>query len=288
MLIVVVMLHLVYARSLLVERNFYGVLRVTQSHTPPQALTVRTLFHGSITHGKQWFAPEFRRTPTTYYAEDSGIGLALRSCCPSAHGIPRPRRIGVVGLGAGTLAAYGRPGDTFRFYEIDPLVVPIAENLFTFLRDSPAQNAIIDGDARLSLAADPPQHFDVLAIDAFSGDAIPMHLLTTQAMVIYQRQLAPGGILAFHVSNQFLDLAPEVAALAASAGMDARLIDSPANDAVGEFRALWVLVTRNDAFFAQPNLAVAEFIPPHPGLRAWTDDNSSLLPILRWRMAAAQ
>ena len=115
-----------------------------------------------------------------------------------------------------------------------------------------------------------------------------MHLLTTQAMVIYQRQLAPGGILAFHVSNQFLDLAPEVAALASSAGMDARLIDSPANDAVGEFRALWVLVTRNDAFFAQPNLAVAEFIPPHPGLRAWTDDNSSLLPILRWRMAAAQ
>ena len=287
-LVIVVLLHLAYAQSLLVERNFYGVLRVTESHTPPQALTVRTLSHGSITHGKQWFAPEFRRTPTTYYAEDSGIGLALRFCCPSANAMPRPRRIGVVGLGAGTLAAYGQPGDTFRFYEINPQVAPIAENLFTFLRDSPAQNAIVDGDARLSLAADPPQQFDVLAIDAFSGDAIPMHLLTTQAMAIYQRQLAPGGILAFHVSNQFLDLAPEVAALAASAGMDARLIDSPANDAVGESRALWVLVTRNEAFFAQPDLAIAEPIPPHPGLRAWTDDNSSLLPILRWRMAAAQ
>jgi hypothetical protein len=287
-LVIVVLLHLAYAQSLLVERNFYGVLRVTESHTPPQALTVRTLSHGSITHGKQWFAPEFRRTPTTYYAEDSGIGLALRFCCPSASAMPRPRRIGVVGLGAGTLAAYGQPGDTFRFYEINPQVAPIAENLFTFLRDSPAQNAIVDGDARLSLAADPPQQFDVLAIDAFSGDAIPMHLLTTQAMAIYQRQLAPGGILAFHVSNQFLDLAPEVAALAASAGMDARLIDSPANDAVGESRALWVLVTKNEAFFAQPDLAIAEPIPPHPGLRAWTDDNSSLLPILRWRMAAAQ
>jgi len=283
--VVVVMLHLADARCLLEERNFYGALRVTQTHTPPQALTARTLTHGTITHGMQWFAPEFRTTPTTYYATDSGIGLALRFCCQLPDGLLRPRRIGVVGLGAGTLAAYGLPGDTIRFYEINPAVPPIAQNLFTFLRDSGAQIGIVAGDARLSLAADAPQRFDVLAIDAFSGDAIPMHLLTTQAMRIYQRQLAPGGILAFHVSNQYLDLAPEVALLAASAGMSARLVDTPARDEVGEYRAQWVLVTSNAAFLAQPAIAaIAEPIPPRSGLRAWTDDDSSLLPILRWRL----
>jgi hypothetical protein len=285
MLVVVVMLHLADARCLLEERNFYGALRVTETHTPPQALTARTLTHGTITHGMQWFAPEFRTTPTTYYAEDSGIGLALRFCCQLPDGLLRPRRIGVVGLGAGTLAAYGVPGDTIRFYEINPAVPPIAQNLFTFLRDSGAQISIVLGDARLSLASDAPQSFDVLAIDAFSGDAIPMHLLTTQAMRVYQRQLAPGGILAFHVSNQYLDLAPEIALLAASTGMTARLVDTPARDEVGEYLAQWVLVTDHAAFLAQPAiLALAEAIPPRPGLRAWTDDDSSLLPILRWQL----
>jgi hypothetical protein len=284
-LYVVVALHLADARCLLEERNFYGALRVTETHTPPEALTARTLTHGTITHGMQWFAPDFRTTPTTYYATDSGIGLALRFCCQLPDGLTRPRRIGVVGLGAGTIAAYGLPGDAIRFYEINAAVPPIAQNLFTFLRDSAAQISIVPGDARLSLAAEPPQSFDVLAIDAFSGDAIPMHLLTTQAMGIYRRQLAPGGILAFHVSNQYLDLAPEVALLAASAGMSARLVDTPARDEVGEYRAQWVLVTSNAAFLAQPPLAaMAEPISPRSGLRAWTDDNSSLLPILRWQI----
>jgi hypothetical protein len=283
--VLVVMLHLADARCLLEERNFYGALRVTESHTPPQALTARTLTHGTITHGMQWFAPEFHTTPTTYYADDSGIGLALRFCCQNPHGLLRPRKIGVVGLGAGTLAAYGLPGDTIRFYEINPAVPPIAQNLFTYLRDSGAQISIVSGDARLSLASETPQFFDVLAIDAFSGDAIPMHLLTTQAMRIYKRQLAPGGILAFHVSNQYLDLAPEVALLAASAGMTARLVDTPARDEVGEYRAQWVLVTNNADFLALPAIAaMADPVPPHAGLRAWTDDNSSLLRILRWQL----
>jgi hypothetical protein len=282
---VVLMIHVADARCLLEERNFYGALRVSETHTPPEALTARTLTHGTITHGMQWFAPEFRTTPTTYYADDSGIGLALRFCCQLPDGLLRPRRIGVVGLGAGTIAAYGLPGDTMRFYEINPAVPPIAQNLFTYLRDSGARISIVPGDARLSLAAGPPQRFDVLAIDAFSGDAIPMHLLTTQAMRIYQRQLAPGGILAFHVSNQYLDLAPEVALLAASAGMTARLVDTPARDEVGEYRAQWVLVTKNAAFLAQPPIAaMAELIPPRSRLRAWTDDDSSLLPILRWQL----
>lgn len=283
--VVVVMLHLADARCLLEERNFYGALRVTQTHTPPQALTARTLTHGTITHGMQWFAPDFRTTPTTYYASDSGIGLALRFCCQLPDGLLRPRRIGVVGLGAGTIAAYGIPGDTMRFYEINPAVPPIAQNLFTYLRDSGAQISIVQGDARLSLATDPPQNFDVLAIDAFSGDAIPMHLLTTQAMRIYQRQLAPGGILAFHVSNQYLDLPPEIAELAEATGMTARLIDSPPNEDVGEYRATWVLVSTNEAFFQQSAIsAFARIARRKAGLHAWTDDDSSLLPLIQWNL----
>jgi hypothetical protein len=281
LLVLVIMLHIVYARSTLVEeRNFYGALRVRESHVPPRAETVRTLLHGTIEHGTQWFAPDFRRNPTTYYAMDSGVGLALRFCCDE-----RPWNIGVVGLGAGTLAAYGKPGDRIRFYEINPLVRPIAEHLFTYLRDSGAQISFADGDARISLTREAPQNFDVLVIDAFSGDAIPVHLLTTQAMAVYRRHLAPGGILAFHVSNQYLDLTSEIAALADASGMEARLVDTPPQEARGEFRATWVLVTNNAAFLAQPQVAAfARQIPPKPGLRAWTDDYSSLLPLLQWRL----
>ncbi|HEX3940902.1 MAG TPA: fused MFS/spermidine synthase [Acidobacteriaceae bacterium] len=284
LLALVIMLRIAYAQNaLLEERNFYGTLRVKESHLPPQALTVRTLLHGTIQHGTQWLAPEFRRTPTTYYATDSGIGLALRSCCGSG-----PRNVGVVGLGAGTIAAYGRPGDRIRFYEINPAVLPIAQHLFTYLRESQAQITFALGDARLSLAAEPPQHFDVLAIDAFSGDAIPVHLLTTQAMQIYRRHLAPGGILAFHVSNQYLDLPSEIAALAQASGMQARVVDTSANDTRGEFRATWVLVTDRADFFDRPEAAAtARLIPLKAGLRAWTDDYSSLLPILKWRLPSS-
>ena len=285
LLTLVIVLHIAFARSTLVEvRNFYGALRVRQSLYPPQAHTVRTLLHGTIEHGTQWFATEFRRTPTTYYAEDSGVGLAIRFCCEG-----RPRNIGVVGLGAGTLAAYGESGDRIRFYEINPAVRPIAENLFTYIRDSGAQISFAEGDARISLAAEPPQNFDVLAIDAFSGDAIPVHLLTTQAMQVYRRQLAPGGILAFHVSNQYLDLTPEIAELAAASGMEARVVDTPPQSRRGEYRATWVLVTNNTQFLAQlPVAMMARAIHRKPGLHAWTDDNSSLLPILQWRLPVHQ
>jgi spermidine synthase len=281
LLALVVMLHIVYARNAVVEeRNFYGALRVKESHVPPGAETVRTLLHGTIEHGTQWFAPQFRKNPTTYYATDSGVGLALRFCCDG-----QERNVGVVGLGAGTLAAYGKPGDRMRFYEINPLVRPIAENLFTYLRESGAQISFADGDARISLTREAPQHFDVLAIDAFSGDAIPVHLLTTEAMDVYRKQLAPNGILAFHVSNQYLDLTPEVAALAAASGMEARVVDTPAQEWRGEYRATWVLVSNDAAFFAQPQVAAfAREIPAKAGLRAWTDDYSSLLPLLQWRL----
>jgi spermidine synthase len=189
----------------------------------------------------------------------------------------------VIGLGTGTIAAYGRPGDRIRFYEINPLVRPIAQGLFTYLRDSRAQVTFAEGDARSSLNREQPQRFDVLVIDAFSGDAIPLHLLTTEAMQVYRKHLAPGGILAFHVSNQYLNLGPEIALLADSAGMEARAVDSEENSARGEYRATWILASQSRTFWElTPVASRATTISSVSNLRAWTDDYSSLLPILRW------
>ncbi len=264
----------------LAVRNFYGNLRVRQTiGYPGPGDTLRTLTNGTIQHGTQIFGTDqLRRTPTTYYAEDSGGGLAMRFCCEG-----RSRNIGVIGLGAGTLAAYGRPGDRIRFYEINPAVAPIAQNLFTYIRDSGAQVTIVDGDARSSLLREAPQQFDVLVVDAFSGDAIPLHLLTAQAVALYKKHLAPGGILAFHISNQHVDLEPPIALLAKDAGMKALRIASFSNEARGEFSSTWMLVSDNAAFLTRPEIAGHAYLPVlKPGLRLWTDDYSSLLPVLRW------
>ncbi|MGE5323165.1 MAG: fused MFS/spermidine synthase [Actinomycetota bacterium] len=256
-------------------RNFYGTLRVTQHFDPPEGSYTRTLIHGTILHGEQTFTDKLRRAPTTYYGHKSGAGLALDLCCGTS-----PRRVGVIGLGAGTLAAYGRKGDVFRFYDINPLVERIANNLFTYLRESDAKIEIVTGDARLSLAAEPQQHYDVLLVDAFSGDAIPVHLLTRQAMELYLRHLKPGGILAFHVTNRYLDLSPEVERLAEHAGLQAALISSDEDDDAGVYGADWVLVTANHEFLKE--IAVSAIpIRTIPGLRPWADDFNSLLPLLR-------
>lgn len=259
-------------------RNFYGALRVKQTFGIPGA-TVRTLTNGNVEHGTQIFGTdEQRHTPTSYYAEDSGVGLALRFCCDA-----RTRRIGVIGLGAGTIAAYGHPGDTIQFYDINPAVEPIARNVFTYIRDSGAKVSVVGGDARTSLAGETPQNFDVLVVDAFSGDAIPLHLLTTQAFALYRRHLAPGGIIAFHISNRHVDLEPPIAALAESAGMQARHVYTLANEPKGEYTATWMLVTDDAAFFQKPELVAHAFFPEtRPGLRPWTDDFSSVLPVLHW------
>ena len=271
-----VMLHAAYGRDTpRAIRNFYGSLRVRQNIQYPSAV-VRTLTNGTIQHGTQIFSPELRRTPTTYYAGDSGIGVALHQCCPR-----RTRNIGVIGLGVGTIAAYGQPGDRIEFYEINPAVAPIAHNLFTYIRESAATVSIVEGDARTSLTAQAPQNFDVLVVDAFSGDAIPLHLLTTQAIALYKRHLAPGGILAFHISNQHANLEPEIALLANSAGMQAMRISSGENRETGEYSATWMLVTDNADFFALP--AVASHIRKpvaNPAVHLWTDDYSSLLPLI--------
>jgi spermidine synthase len=194
-----------------------------------------------------------------------------------------PRNIGVIGLGAGTIAAYGRPGDHIRFYEINPAVPPIARNVFTYIRDSAAQVDIVEGDARNSLASEPPQQFDVLIVDAFSGDSIPIHLLTAEALALYRKHLAPNGILAFHISNRHVDLAPPIVLLAQSAGMEARrfTVDDPSGP--GEYVSTWLLVSANPQFFELPDIAPhAHIAAPKPGLKLWTDDYSALLPVLRW------
>ena len=275
----VFMVHRAYEHNTIVSmRNFYGSLRVKQDHGYPGA-TRRVLANGTIEHGTQIFGTDaLRKMPTTYYAEDSGVGLAMRFCCEG-----RARNIGVIGLGAGTLAAYGHAGDRIRFYEINPAVQPIAGNLFTYIRDSGARVDVVEGDARASLAREAPQYFDVLVVDAFSGDAIPLHLLTTEAVTLYRRHLAPGGILAFHISNQHVNLGPAVALLAKAAGMTARIVSSPSNDDRGEFSATWALVSNNQQFFNQPEVAAHLSAPKElPGLRLWTDDFSSLVPLLRW------
>ena len=259
-------------------RNFYGTLRVTQEHAPPRP-DVRSLYHGVIVHGRQVFRLDWRRMPNTYYARTSGLGLAFDQCCAG-----RPRRVGVIGLGTGTVATYGNRGDTIRFYEINEAVEDIAKTYFTYLGDSPAVVQIVRGDARVSLAAESPQRYDVLVVDAFSGDAIPAHLLTAQALEVYRRQLAAGGIIAFNVSNDFLALAPVLEQLARHAGMQAVRVIDHEDPSRGVFDSEWVLITTNAGFVADPAIARARTpIEVPAGLRLWTDDYSSLFPIIKLR-----
>jgi hypothetical protein len=280
MLVEVCWIRHAYEQNAIVEvRNFYASLRVTQEPFRSPGATIRTLANGSIRHGTQIFGNKMlSRTPTTYYSSDSGVGLALRFCCGD-----RARNIGVIGLGAGTLAAYGRPGDHIRFYDINPAVPAIAQSIFTYIRNSAAQVEIVEGDARASLAGETSQHFDVLVVDAFSGDAIPIHLLTTEALTLYRRHLTPHGILAFHVSNLHVDLVPAIALLAKSAGMQAWVVSTGAARQSGEFSSTWILVTADPNFLVQPELSAAGHSPKlRPDLKVWTDDYSALLPLIHW------
>jgi hypothetical protein len=257
-------------------RNFYGALRI-QDFTVGRQLPYRSLIHGTIQHGAQYLTFPENRNPTTYYGRRSGVGLALRFCCDDG-----PKRVGVIGLGAGTLAAYGKKGDSFRFYEINPQVIQIANGWFTFLKQSPAKSEIILGDARLSLESEPSQQFDVLAVDAFSGDAIPVHLLTKEAFAVYFRHLKPDGILAVHTSNTYLNLAPVVKLLAEDADYATRLIASDEDVTQMISSADWVLVTRNQHFLNVPEtFSGSQTIVVPSNLRLWTDDYNNLYEILR-------
>jgi SAM-dependent methyltransferase len=256
-------------------RSFYGALRVREFRNWLKE-PYRTLYNGKIEHGAQYVNSPASLLPTTYYAPNSGVGLALAHCCANA------KRVGAIGLGAGTLAAYGKTSDYFRFYEINPQVVAIAKSSFSYLRDSPARIDIVLGDARLSLQNEVPQEFDVLAVDAFSGDAIPVHLLTREAFALYLRHLKPDGVLAVHTSNSYLNLPPVVQLLASEAGCEAQMITNDDDHRKLIDSSDWVLVTRNRHFLDSIDSTVMiEPISVPPGLRAWTDDFNNLFQILR-------
>jgi hypothetical protein len=260
-----------------VVRSFYGQLAVRDEGRPGSETAARTLIHGGIIHGTQWTHDSKRRAPTTYYCDDSGVGRAF-ALLPT----DRPRRVGLVGLGIGTLVTYGRPGDVFRVYEINPQVVRLAESQFTFLHDSAAEVAVVLGDARLRMEMEPPQEFDLLAVDAFSGDGIPGHLLTREALELYTRHLAEGGILAVHVSNRFVDFDP---VLAAGAQALRRPVVEVTVDGEGDrlcYHAQWILIPPRDGRRRYPALwQHGAKVELRPGFRLWTDELWSLYPVLR-------
>lgn len=263
------------------SRNFYGTLKVIEHNREFPDDHYYLLLHGATTHGLQLTAEAKTMWHTTYYAETSGVGRAIKS-------LPRPagkRRLGLVGLGTGTLASYGTPGDYLRIYEINPAVERLARTRFTYLQRCPAKVDVVMGDARLSmereLAENQPQHFDLLALDAFSSDAIPVHLLTKESFAMYLQELAPDGVLAVHTSNRYLNLEPVVKRLAAEFGLTAATIADDDEPNWWTYRTTWILVTRNQELLESPDIAeVAEISHDRPN-PLWTDDHASLFAVLR-------
>jgi hypothetical protein len=263
------------------QRSFHGTLRVRETGSGEQQ--VRRLLHGVIMHGEQFTVASDRLEPGTYYARSSGIGLAI-----AARQAAGPVALGFVGLGVGTLSAYGRAGDLLRFYELDPQVIDVAQRHFTYLGASRAAIEFVTGDARLSLERElsrgGPRGYDVLAIDAFSSDSIPVHLITREAIELYARHLAPDGIIAVHISNRFLDLKPVLANIARATGLAAQLVsDSPQDDRTASSTD-WVLLARDPAVLGDPQIAGrAEPLDPVPGFSLWTDQFNNLLDVLKVR-----
>jgi hypothetical protein len=260
-------------------RNFYGVVR-TRDYTDP--VQFRVMYHGAINHGGQLMLPSDQRKPSTYFGPTSGYGRAFASL-PEA-----PRRVGVVGLGAGAIAAYARKGDLFRFYEIDPQVAAVAMTEFTYLKGSPAQIDVVLGDGRLSLEREAPQRYDLLAIDAFAGDSIPMHLLTREAMAAYVKHLAPDGVIVFQATNRFVGIAPVVERLAAAFGMTAVMVSDEPENSYKLGADYWlsstdqIIVTKSRKILdAEPIRSAADILPLNPKFPLWTDDFYNLLGILK-------
>jgi hypothetical protein len=263
------------------ERDFYGVVR-TADHLEP--VPYRSMQHGGIKHGGQLLGDSFRNTPADYFGPTSGYGrvfTSLREMAPR-----KPLSVGVIGLGAGVIGAWMKSGDQLVFYEISPRVVDIARREFTFLADSAARIEVVLGDGRLSLEREPPRGYDVLGIDAFSGDSVPMHLLTREAMALYVKHIKPDGVIVFQATNRFIDLLPVVKRLAAEFGFEAvNVSDWP--DA-SEGPESWysstdqIIVTRNAKLLAWPRLEeAADEIEDRPGLPTFTDAHHNLLRILK-------
>jgi hypothetical protein len=283
------------ATSLHRERTFFGVHRVATMQAPPfklldsegretsRQVAFRVLIHGATRHGSQAADPDLAGIPTTYYHPTGPIGQVFSDLLASAP----PAEVGLVGLGAGTLAAYGRPGQRFTYYEIDPAVIRIARDprFFTYIADSKARIETVPGDGRLSLGREPDGKFGLLVLDAFSSDAIPVHLLTREAVEIYFRKLAPDGVLAMHLTNHYMRLPPVVGAIAQSLGLAALLrvdrVETPKEAFEGKDGSTWVILARDparlEALSRDPRWVALDADPRY----LWTDDYSNVLLVLR-------
>jgi spermidine synthase len=258
-------------------RNFYGVLTVSKKTI--QNESVIYLKHGNIIHGDQ-FSGAYKQEPTMYFARQTGIGrvfTALERQQPALN-------VGIIGLGAGTLAAYGRKTDAITFYELNPQVVDIAKTQFSYLKDTPAQTKVILGDGRLSLEKE-LQHrekpFDLLVIDAFSDDAIPLHLLTKEAFIDYTRRITNEGMLALHISNNYIDLKPVLVRMAREFGLSYVFIHTKAHDVATETE--WAFLSSDTNLFKNP--AIKQVVAPadtkYKSIALWTDQKSNLFEILK-------
>ena len=266
-------------------RSYFGIYEVSERYDG----TVRVLTHGTTLHGMQNLVAGLETVPTTYYARRSGVGLALGNA--DALFGARPR-IGVVGLGSGTLACYARPNQSWTFFEIDPAMVRVARNRFTFLRDCAPQVRIVLGDARLSLQRQPANSIDILAVDAFSSDSVPMHLLTREALQVYGRAVQRDGIVLFHISNRYLDLKPVIAELAERDGWTAAVMEYVPNEdeeVMNATLSVWIALSRNPASIDRLVQLSGEdsmnwtVLERQPGFSGWSDDHASILPIINYR-----
>jgi len=255
-------------------RTYFGVYSVVETEDG----RFRQLNHGTTNHGRQWLDPDRRRDPTSYYGDSAGIGIALNGAAADAE-------IGIVGLGTGTLACYRQPAQRWTFFEIDPQIVTYSrDGSFSFLSDCTPDARMMIGDARLELAKERPGRFDLLAIDAFSSDSIPLHLMTEEAFATYGRALNRDGLLLVHISNRFIDLAPMVSALAEAQGWQGRLRFDNENLAEGLTPSVWIALARSEEPLArlERDGEYAWEPLPRPARRAWTDNNASILPLIRW------
>jgi hypothetical protein len=261
-------------------RTFFGVVSVSDLYSGIPGRREHRLKNGHITHGQQFVDPAKRRWPTTYYGETSGVGRAIRYLQRSG-----PVRVGAIGLGIGTLAAYAGPGDTFRFYEINPKVEDMARKHFTYLADCRGKAEVVLGDARLSLEAEresePGRKYDILVLDAFTGDAIPVHLLTREAFEVYTQRLRQGGVIAAHVSNDYLRLAPVVRRLGEEFGMQASRIFDAGDPKRLTAPSFWVIVSQDRSFLEANPSEPRDWGEDGGPAPLWTDQYSNLFQILK-------
>ncbi|MHC5157576.1 MAG: fused MFS/spermidine synthase [Planctomycetota bacterium] len=259
------------------SRNFFGVLTIWEEAADDRDQHKLLMQHGTTFHGLQFQSPGKKDLPTAYYSPDSGIGLTLRTMPKQEN-----RKIGIVGLGVGTIAVYGHKTDTIRFYEINPEVERLARKYFTYLEDSKAQVDVVLGDARLTMEREKPQHYDVLVVDAFSSDAVPVHLLTAEAMEIYLKHVSKDGVLAFHISTMHLDLHSVVWKLADHFGLETAWIEGFEDEEEGALASDWILLSRSRDFLDCQAIQKAVSSPKsrRKDVGLWTDDHMNLLEIL--------